>query len=324
MTHYYCSTISKGYAYEKAGEKVPNICTLLTKDYLVQGLALYYSLKRHTPRFKLWILCVDDTAYALLEKMNLDNVTLVSLENIRDRELAKIEGKRQTHEFCWTLKALLASYLLKNNYNLDSILYLDADLFFFKDVKEIYDEWGDHSIFLTKLRLSRKWEQRRGLYSAGLVGFKRDKSGISCLRSWKRKCLKWCYDRQEYGLWGDQKYLNEWPRLFSKIKISANKGINFGPWNIQRGSKVHTENGLIYCDNQELVCYHFSGFQIINEYEYVLCKYTKKTARAEKIYSVYINEIQKIIAQIKSIDNNFYKYDEETPVNNYPEDFQQL
>jgi hypothetical protein len=294
-------------ANEKADKKAPNICTLLTKDYLIQGLALYYSLKRYTPRFQLWILCVDDIAYTLLEKMNLAHVTLVSLENIRNRRLARIERKRQIHEFCWTLKGIFVNYLLKNNYNLDSILYMDADLFFFKDVRELYNEWGEYSIFLTKLHLSPKWRQKRGKYSAGLIGFKRDNTGISCLRDWSRKCLNWCYDREEYGLWGDQIYLDKWPRFFPNIKISENKGINLGPWGIRKSSKIEVKDNVFYFNNQELVCYHFSGFKVINENEFVLCRYKKKTIKAENIYSLYVKEIRKIIAEIKSLDSNFMK-----------------
>ncbi len=297
-------------ANEKADEKFPNICTVLTKGYLIQGLALYNSLKRHTRRFRLWVLCVDDTSYNLLEKMNLANVTLISLENIKSKKLARIQRKRQLHEFCWTLKASLVTYLMNNNFNLDSILYMDADLFFFQDVRDIYNEWGEHSVFLTKLHLSSKWEQRLGRYSAGLVGFKRNETGMRCLRSWRRKCLKWCYDRQEYGLWGDQKYLNDWPRTFTEVKISENIGINAGPWLIRKGYKAHSEGDIVYINNMELVCYHFSGFEIINENEYELCKYDKKAAKADNIYSAYVDEIRKIIAQIKSLDTSFLKYDE--------------
>jgi hypothetical protein len=287
-----------------ADEKLLNICTLLTKDYLIQGLALYYSLKRHTRHFRLWILCVDKTAYDLLEKMNLDNVTLVGLENIWNKRLAEIEKERQLHEFCWTLKAPFINYLMKNTF-LNSLLYMDADLFFFNDVRNIYKEWGDNSIFLTKMWLSPKWKKKAGKYSAGLIGFKKDNMGMKCLRSWMKNCLYWCYDRMENGLWGDQKYLDDWPRMFSKIKISKTKGINAGPWSIKRGYKVHSEGDVIYFDNMELVCYHFSGFEIINENEYELCNRKKLPVKAETIYSVYIDEIQKTIAQIKSVDSSF-------------------
>ena len=288
---------------ENANVKVPKICTLLTKDYLIQGLALYYSLKRHTPRFKLWVLCVDEPSYNLLEKMNLDNVTLISLENIRDARLARIQRKRQTHEYCWTLKSSLLTYLMKNNYNLDSLLYMDADLFFFQDVRNIYKEWGGHSIFLTKLRLNSKWEQRRGRYSAGLVGFKRNYSARKCLGSWRQNCLKWCYDRQEQGRWGDQKYLNDWPRFF-EVKISENKGVNAGPWNIKK-DMVHAVDDVLYIDCMELVCYHFSGFEIFDENEFELCNRKKLPTKAKDIYSVYEDEIRKTILKIKSLDNNF-------------------
>ncbi len=292
-------------ANETAGEETPNICTLLTKDYVIQGLALYYSLKRHTPRFQLWVLCVDNTTYYLLEKMNLDNVTLISLENIRSKILAKIERKRQLHEFCWTVKASLVTFLIKNNYNLNSILYMDADLFFFMDARGIYNEWGDNSVFLTKLWLGRNWTQKVGRYSAGLIGFKRDQTGMKCLQSWRRQCLKWCYDRRENGLWADQKYLDDWPRLFSGIKISKHKGINAGPWNIKRGYKVHAEGNDFYFDNMKLICYHFSGFEITNEIEFELCNRKKIPAKAKNIYSIYIEEIRKVIAQIKSVDSSF-------------------
>jgi hypothetical protein len=288
------------------GEKFPHICTVLSKDYLIQGLALYNSLKRHTKLFQLWILCVDDTAYSLLEKMNLAGVTLVSLKNIRDKKLAKIERERKLYEFCWTLKASFIFYLLKNNYNLDSILYMDADLYFFKDARRIFSEWAEHSIFLTKLWYSKKWERKLGRYSAGLVGFKRDKAGISCLRSWRKQCLNWCYDRYENGLWGDQKYLNEWPRKFPKVKISDNKGINAGSWNVRRGARVHTENEVFYFDGVELVCFHYSGFHVINETEFELCKWSQKAAKADIVYSVYENEIRQITAQVKYVDNNFF------------------
>jgi hypothetical protein len=306
ISNYFNLAANKGEA-----ASLPNICTLLSKDYLIQGLTLYYSLKRHTPRFQLWVLCVDDTTYDLLDKMNLANVTLVSLKNVRNKKLAKIEQQRKIHEYCWTLKAPFIDYLFSNNYNLDSILYMDADLFFFKDATNIYREWGDNSLFLTKLWLGRKWSKKVGRFSAGLIGFKRDKTGLKCLHSWQRKCLRWCYDKQAHGLWADQKYLDEWPQRYPQVKISTNKGINAGPWNIKRRYKVRREGDSIYFDNMELICYHFSGFEIINEKEYELCNRKKLPAKAEYIYSVYVGEIQKVTAQVQALDNSFIRVSED-------------
>ncbi len=292
-------------ATNENAKKMLNFCTVLSKDYLIQCLALYNSLKKHTKQFHLWILCVNDTTYSLLEKLNLDGVTLVSLKIIRDKKLAKIEKERQLNEFCWTLKASFIYYLLKNNYNLDSILYLDADLYFFKDARDIYNEWGEHSVFLTRLWQSKKWEQRLGRYSAGLVGFKRDRNGLRCLKYWRKQCLNWCYKRFQKGLWGDQKYLNEWPQKFSKVKISKNKGVNAGSWNIRIGIRVKKENDVLYFNDTKLVCFHYSGFQIIKENKFELCRWNKRAARADNIYSVYVKEIRQIIAQVKSVDSNF-------------------
>ncbi|WP_353893801.1 glycosyltransferase [Proteinivorax hydrogeniformans] len=283
----------------------PNLCTILTKDYLVKGLALYHSLKKHTKDFHLWVLCVDEVSYDILEHMELKNVTLVKLKNLQTPKLKQLQKTRKLNEFCWTLKAPFILYLIKNNYNLDSIMYIDADLFFFDDIKQLYKEWGQSSILLTKLWLSPAWNRRVGRYQAGLIGFKRDANAFKCLNWWNKKCLEWCFDIKEKKRWADQKYLDKWPALVSDIKIIKSLGINSGPWNVRR-FPIRVKGDVIYCKSNKLIAYHYSGFDIFNEGEFELCNRKKLPRKAIKhIYGPYAEEISKVIKLLKSKDKEY-------------------
>ena len=43
--------------------------TLLDSLFLPQGIALHRSMERHIDKYQLWILCVDDEAYEILNKL---------------------------------------------------------------------------------------------------------------------------------------------------------------------------------------------------------------------------------------------------------------
>lgn len=154
------------------------------------------------------------------------------------------------------------------------------------------------------------------MYSAGLIAFKRDKNAFKCLKWWQSKCLKWCYNKIRKGRWSDQKYLDYWPQLFPGIKISENKGLNVGPWNIWR-CKVKTIGDTIYCTGYELHAYHYSGFIMFNECEYEFCGRKKIPVRAYMyIYPPYAEEIRKAISYVKSVDGSFVHGFMD--INNYP------
>ena len=63
-----------------------NFCTIFNRNYLYKGLTLYYSIIKHCSNFKLWILCLDDTTFTTLRKMNLTNIELVTLNKIEDEQ----------------------------------------------------------------------------------------------------------------------------------------------------------------------------------------------------------------------------------------------
>jgi hypothetical protein len=129
-----------------------HFCTLFDKNYLYKGLTLYNSLLKLCPDFVIWILCMDDIAYEILKKMNLEHAVLIKLPDFEDEELRKVKPKRTVAEFCWTCTPSLLLYVLRNNPSVDMIAYLDADLFFYSNPLPIYEEFGDNSIMIIEHR----------------------------------------------------------------------------------------------------------------------------------------------------------------------------
>lgn len=280
-----------------------NFCTLFDKNYIFRGLAMYQSLRKHCDNFKMWILCMDDIVYDQLSKMNLEFVTPLKLADLEDSELLKVKSGRTVAEYCWTLSSSLPLYVFKNNPGLESLAYLDSDLFFYSSPAPIFDELGDGSIYIVRHNYSKELaylEARSGIYNVSLVLVKNDKNGLECLKWWRERCLEWCFSRLEDGKFGDQMYLNDWPKRFSGVKITKNKGINLAPWNMNKYA-VRKIDDKIYVDEDELVFYHFHSFKMFGPNDYLPYQnfYIIRPAEEQVIYQPYKDEITRLAAEFK-------------------------
>lgn len=288
-----------------------NFCTLFDKNYIFRGLAMYYSLKKHSHDFCLWILCMDDIVYTQLLKMNLDSVELIKLSDLEDDELLKAKRGRTVAEYCWTLSSSLPLYIYKIKPELDRIAYLDSDLFFYSSSESIFEEMGESSIYIVRHNYSKELgylESRSGIYNVSLVVFRNDQDAIMCLNWWRQRCLEWCFSRLEDGRFGDQMYLNDWPNRFNNVRIAKNKGINLAPWNVSKYLLKYI-NSDIYVDEDKLIFYHFHSFKMFEFNDYLLYQNFYLISRSEEknIYLPYIESLNQLIKKFKS-DFPDYKF----------------
>lgn len=283
-----------------------NFCTLFDKNYLSRGLALHRSIAKHCPKFCLWILCMDDIAYKLLRKMSLKNVVLIHLADFEDDKLREIKKNRTMAEYCWSLSPILPLYIFNKKPDVDSICYLDSDIYFFSSPKPIYKEMGEGSILLIKHNYEKQMsyiENRAGIYNVTMVIFRNDRNAREALEWWKDRCMEWCYNRYENGKFGDQMYLNDWTERFKGVHILKHKGADVAPWNLNR-YQLSKKRNRIFIDDYELIFYHFHSLKIHDRDKYHLCSYTyniKKNAR-EWIYKPYVDDL-------KSVYDFIFKHD---------------
>lgn len=280
-----------------------HFCVIVGSEYVLKIIALQQSLMQYSQKYTLWICCIDSPVYSLLKEMNLMNVNLLQVEELEDSELKAIKKKRKVNEYCWTLKSVLIEYLLVN-FDLPSILYCDGDLCFFSDPNIIFEEWGEHSVFLTPQR-DRDWvEKMYGKYQAGLIGFKNDLYGLKSVGWWKNKCLDWCSAEPEDGKFGDQKYLDFIPIYFPKVKVSNNLGINAAPWNCiyNNDYKIEKNKNDIYIETDKLIVYHFACITIFSENDFDLWSLGEISIPnniLNHIYTPYLERIQFVLKQLK-------------------------
>jgi len=285
-----------------------NFCTFFDRNYLYKGLALYYSLLEHCSEFNLWIVCFDDISFSVLQKMNLKNVKLISMEEFEDEELLSIKDTRSATEYCWTCTPSVSLYILNKERSLDHIAYLDADLFFYNDPAPIFKEFEGKSILITEHRYAKNvkhYAKKYGKYNVQFMVFRNNRSGLECLKWWRDRCLEWCYAKQSDGKFGDQKYLDDWTTRFEGVHVLKHLGGGLAPWNIS-DYEISNTNNKIYINEDLLIFYHFHSFKIINNKKFdIVGGYNLKKEYIFNIYMPYIKTIKQIIDIVHDIDSNF-------------------
>jgi hypothetical protein len=246
-------------------------CTYFDQNYLPRALALYDSLRACGADFKLWALCLDDAAYEAVRESRLPGLEPIALRDFErdDDALVAAKSNRSRAEYFFTCTPSLPLYVLENRPEVDLITYLDADLFFFSRPDPIFAELADASVGIIGHRFSRvNWDRRRfGIYNVGWVSFRRDDEGLRCLRWWRERCIEWCYDRVEKHRYADQKYLDDWPERFQRVRVVEHKGANLAPWNVA-SYRIRERDGRVWVDEDPLVFFHFQGFQQIRPWLY--------------------------------------------------------
>ena len=234
---------------------------------------------------------------------------LYSLEQLEleDSELSfdKNNIKKINYEiksiYIWGLSAYFSNYIM-SNCNVENLMYVDSDIYFYNNIKYVLDEINNKSIGIIRHRISPHFQKIYGdvgEYNVGIVFFKNSDSGKECLKKWR----SWVYNQnneyyKEYGTIGDQKYLELFPILFpEQTHIIDNIG-HGAPWNLFYYD-FENENFIIWEGKRQIFVFnHYSRFlPDFDKNSYILSelRYDKKySSSVYKMYDDYFDKIKKI------------------------------
>lgn len=278
-------------------------CTLFDKNYLAKGLVMLESLKRHSSEpYSLHILAMDSETEDALKDFGYWEYTFTAPTFNRMPSFSS----RPWREFCWTMASQFTEYVLNEMRraeikDIDTITYLDADLFFFSDPKPVHDEIGERSIGIIPHRFipTKRYLEVNGVFNVGWVTFKNTPIGRECLARWAEQVRERC----DESTCGDQKYLDEWPEHYGdEVCIIENIGANLAPWNVgnydlQRAGKSDYVFVIGRHRADWLRFYHF------HEYEHGvrLTNYDLRPEDIELIYKPYIEAINRAEHKIETL-----------------------
>lgn len=288
-----------------------HIASAFDKNYLTRAVAMFRSLSPSVPDAQYWFLCLDDETKPMMDKIALTGVNCVTLDEMGNQELLSKRKERNNIEFAMTSKSNFLAFLIDSGRvkDGDMLILTDVDILFYpamKDflVKEIADT--THSIFITphKFPKYKEWLiPEVGYYNLGFITFRINDASKTCIRTWGKQCLNWCFlwHDYEHGWHTDQMYGDKWKDEYPGVYDLPDKGVNSGTWNIERFKITQNKNGVIFFDEDPLVCFHFHGLKMyINSKgmikPYPICVWN------DHIYDMYMSSMQKAYHEVLAID----------------------
>lgn len=258
--------------------------TLFDSLFLPQGVALHLSMERHLGNYRLWMLCVDDTAFDVLQKLDLPNVILLRLSELETKELLEVKHSRTVGEYCWTLTPFSPRFVMEADDTISRVTYIDADLWFRRNPWQIFAEFDQSgkSVLITEHAYAPQYDQTftSGLYCVQFVTFNRYE-GELVRKWWEERCIEWCYAKAEDGKFGDQKYLDDWPERFGeRVHVLGDKELALGPWNATRFPFGHS------------VFFHFHDLRIVSPNRLRIGRYRLPRPVIKHLYGPYILDLR--------------------------------
>ena len=242
-----------------------NYVTLFDSRYLLRGAAMIESFRKFDSESSIHVLSLDDECKAKLRRHfgRDDGILVYGLEDLDARLIAQIRGSREHREFCWTLGSVFSNWIM--NCHEKDVVYLDADIYFLGNPKEILVEVEGADLAAIPHRFPERLQsyEINGRFNVQWVYFKASVVGRRALSRWASQCIDCCDYAPERGIVGDQKYLDEWPVLYPTFREIANVGAGVAPWNHEM-DEVKIEDGQFWFGKKPLIFFHFHNLKIQN------------------------------------------------------------
>jgi len=286
-------------------------CTLFNSSYFSRFLAMYRSLKRHCPGYRLYVFPFDNESMDLLQKMKLTDIIAIPLSDFEDENLLKVKPFRTKVEYCWTVPPSMIYYIFQN-YHEAHCTYIDADIYFYNDPTALFEEWGNRSVLLTEHRFTPQYDTSAifGKYCVQYISFKNDANGLKALLWWRDVCIEWCYDRIEDGKFADQKYLDEFSGRFEGIHVLQHKGGGIAPWNVQQYNFNTDGKSLEAIEKTTgnrfpVIFYHYHYVRFYPDATIDIGDYQLTRQTIDIIYKPYLAQLQDIKNELKQYNIGF-------------------
>ena len=267
---------------------------------------MYESLRKVVSDFKLYIVAFDEKCEEVLKNERYKDVEVISYKEFEDDELFLAKQNRSRKEFIWTCSAYSIKYVLER-YGISECTYIDADMYFYNDPTPLIEEIRENEMDVGIIEhgfghhIEYKYmEKQTGKYCVQFNTFYNNENGLKILNWWTKQCLECCTGIPDGNNFGDQKYLDEFTKLFTGVYEHKNCGAGIAPWNMDR-FKIDSEGNVRERKGKKIVPvifvhYHnmeFIGINRININVFVRPgKHDKKFIYS--LYNPYIRELIRI------------------------------
>ena len=263
-----------------------DFATIVKKRNLQEALALYYSLLKHEDSFYWWICCMDVESFDIIQGMKLKNTTVVFVDNLLDKNLRDEVKTKPDYNNIEILKLHFLHHLLKNNYLINKLLYIDSDFFLFNNISDVFNQAHNCNALLFKHGKSDLSKQPQG-FDKDIVGLINCKETVDFLQ---------CFIDKPIGLFNladkISKYLE--PFIVDDLGYSCTlKDLKY--------NKFLLENEIIYVNKSLIRAYHFYDNERVKGGD-TYCNRKAKIFLNKDLYNIiydrYSNELNKAMHNI--------------------------
>lgn len=245
--------------------------TSFSFSYLNRARVLASSLRKQHPDWIIWAVMVDKEPDGFsFDLKNEDFDRLLTAEDIFGEETDSWLFGHDIVEACTAVKGHALQHILADP-TADKIVYFDPDIGVFNSMDPVIDLLDTHSIVLTPHQVDPEPADDKtaiidneigslnfGTYNLGFVAVDRSEEAHRFAKWWGDRLKDWCHDRQDIGVFVDQKWCNLVPCFFDNVKVLRDPGYNVASWNLSQRIMSYSDDGTALINGFPLRFYHFT------------------------------------------------------------------
>lgn len=243
------------------------VVTIASENYFAQVQTLLVSLQNTNPEWDRYFCVVDEPDDDLYKALKITDTKLIRIDEIGIPDLDDMKFRYDIMEFNTAVKPFVLLTLLKEY---ECVVYLDPDICVYREMKEVNDAFEDGYDFVLLPHFNDYFSDDgkhpsepdimlAGVYNCGFFASSNREPAIRLISWWAEKLETLCVNRQSEGIFVDQKWIDLLPGRHDNVLILKHSGYNTAYWNISH-RKASLVNGKYYFNGDELVFFHFSGF----------------------------------------------------------------